>query len=200
MIQRFEDEYPETKVPELPQPTSNGLPSPDPSNGDQTSTSFDEPRGPPGTHSTKEYFPSQDGAEPYSVRLARTPSSTSLVAKAYTEEEGRMHRFGQGMRREILNPSGMDDKFNGNGESNGSHDDTLASLRTRLEGLRGEEIRLRVEHDGVDNVIREFGINAKELLVLKEQDPEGFEAFRNSQLAAQINAGLVTPDGDPVQR
>ncbi|KIV97222.1 hypothetical protein PV10_00997 [Exophiala mesophila] len=200
MIQRFEDEYPETKIPELPQPTSNGLPSPDPSNGELTSTSFDEPRGSPGTDPAKGYFPQQDGAEPHPFKLlARTPSNTSLVAKAYTEEEGRMHRFGQGMRREILNPTGLDDESS-NGEGNGSHADALASLRARLEGLRGEEIRLRVEHDGVDNVIREFGINAKELLVLKEQDPEGFEAFRNSQLAAQINAGLVTPNGDPVQR
>ena len=200
MIQRFEDEYPETKIPELPQPTSNGLPSPDPSNGELTSNSFDEPRGSPGTDPAKEYFPQQDGAEPHSFKLlARTPSNTSLVAKAYTEEEGRMHRFGQGMRREILNPTGLDDD-SGNGEGKGPHADALASLRARLEGLRGEEIRLRVEHDGVDNVIREFGINAKELLVLKEQDPEGFEAFRNSQLAAQINAGLVTPNGDHVQR
>jgi hypothetical protein len=37
--------------------------------------------------------------------------------------------------------------------------------------------------------VEELNLNAQELLMLREEDPKGFEMFRESQLAAQINAG-----------
>lgn len=202
MIQRFEDEYPETKVPDPLPPVSNGIPSPDPSMGDTSvlSASVDS-NGLATVNSAEEYFPGEDGpsAEQRAARLSRTPSNTSLASKLFTDEEGRMHRFGQNLRREILKPTGVDDHLHGTSKDDKPEHESLAALRSRLEELGGDEIRQRVEHDGADNVVRELGINAQELLVMKEQDPEGFEAFRNSQLAAQINAGIIERDEKAAQ-
>lgn len=197
MIQRFEDEYPETKVPDPLPPVSNGIPSPDPSMADTSilSASVDS-NGLATVNSAEEYFPSEDGstADHLAAKLSRTPSNTSLASKLFTDEEGRMHRFGQNLRREILKPTGVDDHLHGTSTNDQLEPESLAALRARLEELGGDEIRQKVEHDGADNVVRELGINAQELLIMKEQDPEGFEAFRSSQLAAQINAGYIERD------
>lgn len=199
MIQRFEDEYPETKVASPPMP--NGMPSPDPSLADASllSESVDS-NGLMKMNSAEEYFPDEPEApgESYVMKLSRTPSNTSLAAKAFTEEEGRMHRFGQTMRREVLKPTGLDDALHGTRRDDGPEPAHLAALRTKLEEFRGEDIRTRVERDGADNVVRELGINAQELMTLREEDPEGFESFRNSQLAAQINAGLIDTTSHPM--
>jgi len=195
MIQRFEDEYPETKVPDPLPPVPNGIPSPDPSMADASllSASIDS-NGLATVNSAEEYFPSSEDkstADALAAKLSRTPSNTSLASKLFTDEEGRMHRFGQNLRREILKPTGVDDHLHGTSTSDQPELESLAALRARLEELGGDEIRQKVEHDGADNVVRELGINARELLTLKETDPEGFEAFRSSQLAAQVNAGII---------
>ncbi|OAP55295.1 hypothetical protein AYL99_10268 [Fonsecaea erecta] len=195
MIQRFEDEYPETKVPSLSPPTANGMPSPDPSMGDTSllSASMDSNEMLKMTDAD-DYFPAErEAKDAYALKLSRTSSNTSLAAKAFTDEEGRMHRFGQSIRREVLKPTGMDDTLHGTlaTDADPPH---IAALRAKLDELRGEDIRYRVEKEGADNVVRELGLNAQELLMLREQDPEGFDTFRESQLAAQINAGLIPVD------
>lgn len=201
MIQRFEDEYPETKI--ASPPTANGMPSPDPSLADASllSGSVDS-NGLMKMTSAEEYFPDDADAsrDSYNMKLSRTPSNTSLAAKAFTEEEGRMHRFGQTIRREVLKPTGLDDNLHGTRMDDAPEPAHLAALRAKLEELRGEDIRSKVEKDGVDNVVRELGLNVQELMTLREQDPEGFETFKNSQLAAQINAGLIDTSGNPKQR
>ncbi len=70
----------------------------------------------------------------------------------------------------------------------------LAALRAKLDEFKGEDIRDRVEKEGSDHVIRQLGLNVQELLLLREQDPEVFEAFSTSQLAAQINTGMFDPE------
>lgn len=129
--------------------------------------------------------------DPFSVRLSRTSSNTSLAARALTQEEGRMHRFGQHMRREVLKPTGQDDILHGTSTDDEPEAAHLAALRQKLEAYSGEHIRDEVSKFGADHVIRELGINAKQLKALQKEDPEGFEQFKNSQLAAQINAGMV---------
>ncbi|KIX05557.1 uncharacterized protein Z518_06429 [Rhinocladiella mackenziei CBS 650.93] len=198
MIQRFEDEYPETKVASTSPPITNSIPSPDPSLPDPSllSGSVDSD-GLMKMTSAEEYFPAdaESSKDPYALKLSRTSSNTSLAAKAYTDEEGRILRFGQTMRREVLKPTGVDDALHGTSRYDEPEPPHLAALRAKLEEVRGEDIRAKVEKDGVDNVIRELGLNAQELLMLREQDPEGFEAFRDSQLAAHFNAGLIDVDG-----
>lgn len=196
MIQRFEDEYPETKVASSSPPAANGFPSPDPSmDASLLSQSLDS-NGMLNVADSEEYFPNKETTEAndeHALKLSRTSSNTSLAAKAFTDEEGRMHRFGQSIRREVLKPVGLDDNLHGT-KTTDSDPPHLAALRSKLDELRGEDIRSRVEKEGADNIIRELGLNAQELLTLREQDPEGFATFRESQLAAQINAGLISRD------
>lgn len=198
MIQRFEDEYPEAKHVASSPPTANGLPSPDPSVDVSLLSASVDSNGLMKMTSTEEYFPDDpDGPKnEFGLNLDRRPSATSLFARGLTEEEGRMHRFGQTMRREVLRSTGLDDNLHGTSRDDPAEPAHLAALRTKLEGFKGEDIRAKVEKDGVDNVIRELGLSAHELLTLRQNDPEGFEAFKESQLAAQINAGLIDVNGD----
>lgn len=133
--------------------------------------------------SSEEYIQAEEnGDDSFRLRLARTPSNTSLAARAYTDEEGRMHKFGQGVRREVLRQSEITDTE----DVDPTH---IAELRARFEEFKGEEIRERVEREGADSVLKSLGVNSKELGVLQTEDPEGFEVFKHSQIAAQINSG-----------
>ncbi|KAI1626449.1 hypothetical protein EDD37DRAFT_347546 [Exophiala viscosa] len=192
MIQRFEDEYPETKTASASLPNGNGVPSPDPSMVDEALLSASVgSNGLTRMLSADEYFPDSEQQGPYAVRLSRNASTASLAAKAFTDEEGRMHRLGQSIRREVLRPTGMDDNLHGTSTDDDPEAPHLAALRAKLEHIKGEDLRQRVEREGADSVLRELGVNAQELLTLRETDPEGFEAFRKSQMAAQINAGMI---------
>lgn len=119
---------------------------------------------------------------PMKLKLSRTSSNTSLAARAYTDEEGRMHRFGQGVRRKVLRHSELED-------SEQLDPEHLAEMRARFDDFKGEEIRERVEREGADSVLKSLGMNTKELAVLQKEDPESFMVFRDSQIAAQINSG-----------
>jgi hypothetical protein len=122
------------------------------------------------------------------LRLSRTGSNTSLAAKALTSEEGRMHRLGQTFRREVLRPTQMDDELHGTSVDDPPEEPALAALRSKLENLRGDELRQKVNSDGVDAVINELKLNIEELRVLQKDDPEGFEVFKNSQWMAEMNS------------
>ncbi len=196
MIQRFEDEYPDAKDLTGTTPSAQGMPSPDPSVADMSllSASVDS-GGLMKTTSAEDYFP-PDSKESYAVKLSRTSSNTSLAAKAITDEEGRMHRLGQTIRREVLRPTGKDDNLNGTSTDDEPESARLAAIRAKFEEIQGEDIRAKVEREGPDSVLRELGLNVQELLTLRERDPDGFEAFRNSQMAAQINSGLIDQNGN----
>ena len=104
-----------------------------------------------------------------------------------------MHRFGQTLRRDILKPTGIDDYAHGTRASDPPESEAMQALRLKLEEYPGEEIRRKVEVEGPDSVIREIGINAAELKIMQQEDPESFEIFKKAQLAAQINAGMLSP-------
>jgi len=135
--------------------------------------------------------------DPYSLHLSRTQSGTSLAARALTQEEGSMHRYGQRFRREVLKPTGTDDILHGTSMDDAPEAAHLAALRQKLEGHSGDYIRDQVRQKGADDLIKELGINVQELRMLEREDPEAFDIMKNSQLAAQINAGML--DGNQVQ-
>lgn len=196
MIQRFEDEYPETKIPDLPLATSPPETSRITSLGSNMADASVLSASLDSNHlshvaSSEDYMDAEENNEdPHSIHLNRTTSESSMAAKAYTNEEGRMHRFGQGMRRELLRPTGMNDYAHGTSESDEPEPGHLAKLRKTLEEFEGEEIRERVEREGGEKVIRELGVSAKELAMLEREDPEGFEKFKGAQLMAALNSGV----------
>jgi hypothetical protein len=198
MIQRFEDEYPESKIPPMSiataRPETSDLTSLGPNLADASvlsaSVGSDTLAQVP---SGEEYIAAEEGdredTRENGIKMSRTSSNTSLAAKAYMNEEGRMHRFGQGMRREVLRPTGMTDYAHGTFESDAPEPSHLATLRKTLEELQGEEIREKVEREGGEKVIRDLGVSARELRELEEEDPEGFEKFKGARFAMALNSG-----------
>jgi hypothetical protein len=64
-------------------------------------------------------------------------------------------------------------------------------LRAMVEGIGGEELRNKIEHEGQDKVLEELGNEASALRrQLIEQDPEGWRKFVESQEAAQRNLAV----------
>lgn len=179
MIRRFETEFPETRLasattsPPLEDIPDNSRTSPAPSI--KSAAQVEAPL-------------SDDEGALHPV-LSRHNSDVSLASRALSQEEGRMHRFGQKFRRDILKPEGPDHEHGTTGqEDTPKH---LQLLRAMVEGLGGEELRRKIEDQGQDAVLEELSNDASELKrQLISSDPEGWEKFRESQEAAQGNIGV----------
>jgi hypothetical protein len=184
VIARFEEEYPETRIaPPTTEPTAGEVEA-EADSASIASSSADDPSDPLSPTSTREDGVDEELAE----KLDRHPSDTSLQAHALTLEEGRMHRFGQNLRRDILRPQTLDHAHGTTGEE--TEQAHLAVLREKLEALRGDEIREKITRIGFDETLKSIGASAEELLKLEKEDPEAFEIFKQSQIAAQANTKL----------
>ncbi|KAJ9315924.1 hypothetical protein DTO271D3_3902 [Paecilomyces variotii] len=185
MIQRFEYEYPETRVAAPPPP-----PAPREDTSSQHSDEINDQgisggSPPSGTNFDDETAIDDEDTEHYVMGISRSSSNTSLHSRALTSEEGHIHRLGQSIRRDFLK-----DYPAANLSSSPLDDSHIASLREKLERLRGEQIRSRVESVGPDKALEELGCTMEELWLIQKQDAEAFQKFKESQIAAQINAGM----------
>lgn len=125
----------------------------------------------------------------YAIHLSRTSSITSLHARAMTSEEGHLHRLGQNLRRDFLNPP--ERQADGN-EDDESH---IVALREKLERLHEEQSQSPFDSARAEQAFEKLGNTVDELWAVQRQDAEGFEKFKQSQIAAQINSGLRPADG-----
>ena len=132
-------------------------------------------------------------------RLAREPisrhnSDVSVASRHLALEEGRMHRFGQQVRRDLLRPQTLDYAHGTTGqETEAAH---LQELRLRLEDMDGTEIRDKLEQFGPEAAWKELVPSTEELILFEKEDPEGFEKFRQSQLYAMRNLQDTAKDGE----
>ena len=185
MIQRFEDEFPECRLrrPHPSPPADDTL-----SEAGSLPSSFTNPFSSEGTDATSlTTVDAVDDDEEAVVRvpMSRQHSDVSLASRFLTQEEGQMHRFGQQIRRDILRPELQDYAHGTTGtEVEPQH---LQKLRQRLEALDGAEIKDRVDQFGSEAVLRELGATAEELRFLEQQDPEGFEKFKEAYIVGQQN-------------
>ena len=186
MISRFEAEYPECRVTPA-QPSSNDQASPSSSLEDHSELGA----SPPPTAPTSAGLDESD-EDPTMPRLKRHDSDVSIASRAQLNEEGRMHRFGQKVRRDILRPQQLDHAHGTTGDE--SEPEHLQDLRTRLEALDSSRIREMVNSEGPDAVLRELGTSLEELQTLAHSDPSGFEKFKEAQLLAQRNANVSKID------
>ncbi|KKZ66793.1 hypothetical protein EMCG_07531 [[Emmonsia] crescens] len=203
MIQRFEDEFPDTRLSTELDPTKITLPqrtSSHSSAGDSVEQSkmddsaiLDAPRLSQSPDQDQDPDPDtaidDEDIDHYAIRLSRTSSNTSLYSRALTSEEGRVHRFQQHLRRDILSSTDLEAEVDA--PSQGPDEAQINALREKLDRLQSSEMQSRIELVGPDKALEELGANMEELLALREQDPESFEIFKASQIAAQINSGLV---------
>ena len=181
MIERFENEYPETRLPK-PITTSTELLSDD---NASTSSSLERPTTlihPTPTYTALEpASPDQEDIDDHTAPLirpasvSRRPSSPSLASRQ-AQEEGRMHRFGQRVKRDILRPESEDYAHGTTGTEVEAQ--YLQDLRGRLEALEGGEIKERVERLGPETVFNMIGATAEELSAWERGDPEGFERIK----------------------
>lgn len=198
MIQRFEDEYPETRLaPPLPitLPTNDttSLNGSLYTSGEDTSTisgDLSTTLTDSDPSATDAATLTEDDEEVIKAPLSRHNSDVSLASRALALEEGRMHRFGQHLRRDILRPQSLDHAHGTTGdEPEAEH---LRVLRDRLETLGGAEIKEKVDRLGSDAVLKEIGASAEELAQLEREDPEAFERFGKAVIKAQWG---VRPSG-----
>lgn len=196
MIQRFEDAFPDTRLPDAGS-LAGSVPLAD------SQASFDDDLYNQQDHNTlapveqseRSQSPEEgdtaledDDPDRYAVRLSRTSSNTSLHSRALMFEEGRVHRLGQRLSRDILQ-SDLD-----NPDATSSHspldDAHVPALRERLEELRSNEAE-----SGTDSnkPIGELDSSLEELLELQKRDPNALSEFKESQIVALISAGLRSP-------
>lgn len=200
MIKRFEDEFPETRLPSLvtspPLPDLAGSPSSltdqDPileSRASDTEQNYGDPA----------LTDDEEGSRIHPV-LSRHNSDVSIASRALAQEEGRMHRFGQKVRRDILKPQGEEPDNNLPNQEHQVAEEPrhLQMLRSMMEGLEGEEIKERIAKHGEEKIMMELNSDASQFRqMLIDSDPEGFESFRLSMEAAQKNneQGLSSTSG-----
>ncbi|KAJ5664146.1 hypothetical protein N7507_004877 [Penicillium longicatenatum] len=170
MIQRFEDEYPETRLP--PPPIPSALPETGSSaiNGNLSSSFMDN-----------ETAVDDEEGEQDGFQLSRSSSMTSMHARAMTSEEGHVHRLGQNLRRDLLKTPDRQ------GEDDAEDHSHLVALREKLERLHEEQSQIPFD---TEEAFEKLGNTVDELWAYQHQDAEGFERFKQSQIAAQINSGL----------
>ncbi|GKZ23653.1 hypothetical protein AbraIFM66951_010075 [Aspergillus brasiliensis] len=195
MIQRFEDEYPETRI--IPQSIPSYAiqdTSSQGSNDDGWNGPVSDSNQLNGTCADAEAVV-DDEEEQYAVRLSRSSSITSLHSRAMTSEEGHVHRLGQNIRRDFLQPSfdQADDDM-----SAFSFDEShMAALRDKLDRLQEEQTHAPFESVDADKALGDLGTTVEELWAARKNDAETFERFRQSQIAAQFNSGKRTSSTIP---
>ena len=190
LIQRFEVEYPECRVPASSRTGASLGAKGVPESMATLASSFGALSADLGASGSDE-----DDEARISARPSRRGSEVSLAARAQTQEEGRMHRFGHELRQEVLKVESR----NGSpkvgaaspsaAEAGVKWDDArLAELRERLDQLSGGELRSLVDEEGsMEHVLGKFGGTIADLRMLQENDPQGWQDFVQSQLAARKN-------------
>ena len=174
MIDRFENEYPETR---LTKPTTTSL------SDDNASTSLLEQPIPtyPALESISLDTEDMDENTTPLIRpasISRRPSSPSLASRQ-AQEEGRMLRFGHRVKRDILRPETEDYAHGTTGTEFQAQ--YMQDLRRRLEAFEGGEIKERVEVLGPDAVFDMIGATAEELEAWERGNPEGFERIKEAR-------------------
>lgn len=188
MIQRFEDEYPECRIkPPVP-----------PAGTNETLLNSSDGLYHPGyylvgTHpkseaetATLDAASLTDDDNDATIRpISRHNSDVSLFSRHQANEEGRMHRFGQQIRREVFRPEDGHPVPNSSGR--GSEAQHLQALRLRLEAIDGAQMRDKVDRMGYHAALAAEGITAEELRLLERQDPETFDKLREAHETALLN-------------
>lgn len=182
MIQRFEDEYPETRVqPSDAASTNSSVPS----------TSPPASAVPTLDNSVTDITNAESDDDEPRVLRSRHNSDVSLASRNMSLEEGRLHRFGHRVRTGLLNPSrpssSHEDSFRTGTMDDHGLPEHLRSLREHFSNYSGDEMRHMIEGAGWEKAFDSVVENAEELKNLEKEDPAGFKQFRESQIAALKN-------------
>ncbi|KAK0941080.1 Microtubules assembly and stabilization protein [Friedmanniomyces endolithicus] len=185
IVERFEIEYPETRTypPGIssalgaPSSTSTASSTSDRKTNASLATSLTEPTS---YASEDDDYDHQHAAIHPLTNIPRHGSEVSLASRALSLEEGRLHRLGQHLRREIVDsPTAL--------TAPAPEKERIKKLGEKLEAISGAELRDAVQGEGWESVLRRVGGTFDDLRALQEQDPEGFRQFEESQRLARMN-------------
>jgi len=206
MIMRFEEEFPETRQePGSPKQLA-AVESPVGSVGSVGSveptpffgTLDDDPIARLTADAALPSDEDESGSNLMRPRSSRHNSDVNLASRALSLEEGRIHRLGQGIRRDIMNaPSPADSHGTSTPTVSGAPvavppqqtDPHLQDLARKLENISGPELNTILDSGGWTEVMTKVGANMEELRQLQELDPTGWEQFKESQMKARMNVG-----------
>ena len=185
IIDRFETEYPETRSAQPSVPTASQN-----INDAAIAPIFGASGAQPLSDQEdleSEVPPSQRTA----VALPRRPSEISLSARNMTAEEGRAHRFGQHLQRDVL-PQRLGEE---------PEADHVAMLRQKLSAIPGNEIQKRLnEYNDPEAAIRSLQQDSSALRRLREEDEEGFRMFGECELLVRGGHEGVLSVPEPGER
>ena len=189
MIERFEAEFPETRIPPAPQTSENT------SLNDASSTLASSFTNTAANVSDEEdpYELDELGAIHASSNIpARHNSDVNLASRALGIEEGRLHRIGQVMRREVIDsPSNAEpgaDWAPWRNETQSLEESArLRSFGEKIEGISGVELKSIVDQEGWDGLLKKVGGTYEDLRTLQQEDPEGWAGFKEAQEKARRN-------------
>lgn len=149
VIRRFEEEYPECRLPlpAIPEPRETGSSN----SSNIPSPHLDLQDSPSYTLQSTEFKP-----------ITRRGSEVSLASRNLGEEEGEMHRLGHFIRKEVLRPQTPDHLHGVTGDE--VDDDHVRRIRKAVESMDGNEIRRKVkEGGGVEKMIERLGVAGRVL-------------------------------------
>lgn len=218
IIGQFEAEYPETRAEPAPEPTGPDADALGRSLSDlakkEEEERFEDARAecPEECMDHEHAYGASDDEYGFISRpmLSRHNSDVSLASKAQTQEEGRMHRFGQKFRRDIVDSENQSSPLaSGNGSAIADDEPAnpadghstkwaphVAVLKAMLEEMGGEEMKRKIEEGGQDGLLKELGEEAGVLRRrIIEEDPMAWARFREAQEAAVSNSRR---DQDPL--
>lgn len=188
MIKRFEDEFPETRLQrEETSPLEAGSgPQISPSGSlDLANTTEDQK-----SDNEQAIVDGNGSDDDFVVRpvLSRHNSDVSEASRVLSQEEGRMHRFGQKIRRDIINAP--EDET---GNEDAAH---VQFLRALVNDIGSEELEKQLQTGGNEKVLQELNNETSTLRTkLIESDPEGWRKFVEAQEVTAKNQAAHTASG-----
>ncbi|KAK5116989.1 hypothetical protein LTR62_006710 [Meristemomyces frigidus] len=194
MISRFEQEYPETREAPLGSPRNSVVASALGSVHRKTdlSTPTAATELTLNTSDAEDDLDDPSAIKPASAtKLKRHGSEVSLANRALSLEEGRLHRLGQELRREVISTTPTTSSSSIPLESS---DDRVKKLGDRLEAISGAELRTTVQEEGWESVLKKIGGNYEDLRMLQRMDPGGWREFVDSQSNARANVDRERPE------
>ncbi|KAI0453407.1 RNI-like protein [Xylaria acuta] len=188
IINRFEDEFPDTRQSEesneAPSGPSSTAPAPNPS---------------PEPHEIESFALSDTEDIETELRPAIRSRSSSIIShtsKVFSEEEGRALRVGHKFRRSFMSPQQFNQLNSDEEISNNPHHVKLVTslMEDLMEDYEG--IRKRVEEKGIVKAFEEDKVNIWKLL--RDKDPQYWDVFLESQEKARANI-KVEPNGAKIE-
>jgi hypothetical protein len=196
MIERFEDEFPETRLRlDLPPHQQNFSLSSSLESTESGPLSNDFMASSATTFGTETSAIESDLDEDEihasgSGSMRRKASDVSLASRALAIEEGRIHRLGHKVRQDIIDVPVAVQTSESDAHAEWAPGSHMAEIASKVANISGPELRVLMDQEGGwDGVMEKLGANLEELQQLQMKDPQGWEQFKESQLKARANRG-----------